>query len=150
MKRAICIFGLVLMLAACASSTVLRPFTTDGCSLFPDRALIGDKDWCHCCLAHDLAYWQGGTREQRLQVDLELRDCVARVMKNSTMATTMLAGVQMGGTPYLMTPYRWAYGWGYGRNYQALNTSEQVQVDRLRNDYLKQNPCLVCRPVEVK
>ena len=58
------------LLASCASLTTQPvPFTTDGCSLFPDRALVGRADWCDCCLAHDLAYWRGGTEEQRLTAD---------------------------------------------------------------------------------
>src|SRR5262245_15908951 len=33
------------------------PFTTDGCSTFPDGA------WKSCCVTHDYAYWCGGTAE---------------------------------------------------------------------------------------
>jgi len=63
-----------LALAACATTTtVLAPFTTDGCSLFPDRSITGASDWCDCCLAHDLAYWRGGTEEDRLKADRGLK-----------------------------------------------------------------------------
>ena len=44
------------------------------------------------------------------------------------IAHIMLAGVRMGGSPYTPTPFRWGYGWPYGRFYQALNQQEQQQV----------------------
>ena len=58
-------------LAATVEAIEAKParFATDGCSLFPDRALVGSADWCDCCLAHDLAYWRGGTESQRLDAD---------------------------------------------------------------------------------
>jgi hypothetical protein len=57
----------------------------------------------------------------------------------------MLIGVRMGGSPYFVTPYRWGYGWSYGRNYQALNEEEQAQAEQLKKEYLEKNPCLLCR-----
>jgi hypothetical protein len=139
------VLGVFVSLSASAYQAGLRPFASDGCSLFPDRALIGKKDWCHCCLAHDLAYWQGGTEAQRLQADLDLQSCVEKEMKDSVLANVMLIGVRMGGSPYFVTPYRWGYGWSFGRNYQALNEEEQAQVGQLRNEYLEKNPCLLCK-----
>ena len=49
---------------ACSNETELSPFTSDGCSLFPDSSLINKDDWCECCFQHDLAYWKGGTKEE--------------------------------------------------------------------------------------
>lgn len=57
--------ALALASAACAATDTLAPFSSDGCSLFPDRAPHGKKDWCSCCLAHDLAYWRGGIQADR-------------------------------------------------------------------------------------
>jgi hypothetical protein len=145
LSRGLGCLALFISLSAYAYQDGLRPFTSDGCSLFPDRALIGKKDWCHCCLAHDLAYWQGGTKEQRLQADVDLQICVKKEMKDSVLANVMLIGVRMGGSPYFATPYRWGYGWSYGRNYQALNEEEQAQAEQLKKEYLEKNPCLLCR-----
>ncbi|MBI3711993.1 MAG: hypothetical protein HY253_03390 [Burkholderiales bacterium] len=137
-----------LSLSACASFSVeqlaLKPFATDGCSLFPDRAYINKKDWCTCCVAHDLAYWRGGDAEARLRADEALRDCVLKSTSNKALAELMFVGVRAGGGPYFFTPYRWAYGWHYGRAYLPLNADETALADRLAADYLAKNPQLKC------
>lgn len=135
---------LVLLLSACASSGTLRPFATDGCSLFPDRALIGEKDWCGCCLAHDLAYWRGGTAAARLAADQELRACVLRATGSAGLADLMFAGVRAGGGPYFYTWYRWGYGWPYGREYGELTPEETAAADVLERAYRATNPALAC------
>lgn len=132
------------MMAGCGTAAPLHAFTTDGCSMFPDRALIGKVDWCTCCLAHDLAYWQGGTADERLAADRELARCVQDKALSPALATTMLAGVRAGGSAYLPTSYRWGYGWPYGRGYQSLNGADKAQAAGLRADYLERNPELVC------
>ena len=95
---------LPLLLSACSSALAMEPFSTDGCSMFPDRALIGSADWCRCYLAHDLAYWRGGTAEERLQADRELQECVCNATGNAVLADAMFAGVRTGGGPYFVTP----------------------------------------------
>lgn len=54
--------SIALLLSGCADHPELADFSTDGCSLFPDRSLIDAKDWCECCVEHDIAYWQGDNR----------------------------------------------------------------------------------------
>jgi hypothetical protein len=48
----------------------------------------------------------------------------------------MLQGVRAGGSPSLPTPYRWGYGWPFGRGYQALTADEVAQV-RVRLEELQ-------------
>jgi len=43
----------------------------------------------------------------------------------------MLAGVRVGGTPYLPTRFRWGYGWPWPRGYRALTDIERQQVENL-------------------
>ncbi len=43
-----------------ALASDLRPFTSDGCSLFPDGTTRDRTRWCDCCMGHDIACWQGG------------------------------------------------------------------------------------------
>lgn len=105
----------------------LKPFTTDGCSVFPDGTLEQRSLWIDCCIRHDLAYWKGGTREERERADETLQACVARVGEPE-IAKLMLAGVRVGGSPYFPTPFRWGYGWPYQRGYQALNDAERTEV----------------------
>ena len=116
----------VLVLGAC-STKVIKPFTTDGCSSFPDGTLKQKNLWLACCTAHDFAYWQGGTYHERLTADKELQACVAKVGEPA-VAMLMLAGVRVGGSPFLPTTFRWGYGWPYPRLYKALSADETAQV----------------------
>lgn len=134
-----------LTLSACATaSQAMQPFSTDGCSMFPDRSLVSKADWCSCCVAHDLAYWKGGTAEERLKADQELSRCVQAATGNQELAGLMFAGVRAGGGPYFFTPYRWGYGWPYGRAYKPLSTAEEAEAASLRAKYVASNPVLAC------
>ncbi len=126
---------LALLLGGCACTPGLKPFTTDGCSQFPDRWEALGKDWCLCCVAHDRAYWRGGTREERLKADQDLRACVRAASDNADLASRMYTGVRLGGTAYLPTAFRWGYGWPFGRFYQPLQPDELAAADRLDADY---------------
>ncbi len=124
-----------LTLAACIAVTSgcsqeLKPFTSDGCSAFPDGTLEFNTLWLDCCTAHDKAYWQGGSKEERLQSDHELRSCVAKTGQPE-IAELMLAGVRVGGTPYLPTSFRWGYGWGYLRGYKALSEEDLQTIKEI-------------------
>lgn len=130
--------------AANGDKTAIREFTTDGCSRFPDHSLISNDDWCDCCVAHDLAYWRGGTADERLAADETLRTCVESNTQNRALADLMFAGVRAGGGPYFYTSYRWGYGWKYGRNYQPLSPAEQTAADAAQAEYLSTNPGLSC------
>jgi len=123
------ILGLMLLFhVSITSSAELKPFTTDGCSSFPDGTLEHKNLWLACCTAHDLAYWQGGTFKQREQADIDLKKCVAKVGEQE-IAVLMLAGVRVGGTPFLPTSFRWGYGWPYPKFYGELTEQERLQVE---------------------
>ncbi|MDO9316613.1 MAG: hypothetical protein Q7V56_00240 [Gammaproteobacteria bacterium] len=122
---------LLALLPMFSQSEELAPFTSDGCSAFPDGSLEQRQLWLSCCVAHDVAYWQGGTYEERMAADLGLQQCVAQV-GDSRIAAIMLAGVRVGGTPYLPTPFRWGYGWPYPRGYKKLTAEELEQVQGMR------------------
>ncbi len=124
-----------VLLILCVPSTLianeLKPFTTDGCSYFPDGTPEQQSLWVNCCIRHDLAYWKGGSYQERVEADHALAQCVARVGQ-PRVAKIMLAGVRVGGSPYFPTRYRWGYGWPYPRGYQPLNNGERLDVqDRL-------------------
>ena len=128
-KRCVWIVLAALILlspTACVTHEGLRPFSTDGCSLFPDRCPFGKADWCSCCLVHDLAYWRGGSADERRAADRALRACVLKSTGSSALATLMYAGVRVGGSPYVYTPFRWGFGWPYGRPYGPLSASEYM------------------------
>ncbi|MDR0782060.1 MAG: hypothetical protein LBF16_15475 [Pseudomonadales bacterium] len=127
--------ALLLCLPLMATADTLQPFTTDGCTAFPNGTFHENELWLSCCVAHDYAYWQGGTYDERLAADEALRACVAAVGE-PTIAEVMLAGVRVGGTPYFPTKFRWGYGWpflhGYTlRGYKVLSAEEREQIAAL-------------------
>ena len=124
----------LLLVAGCASSGPLRPFTTDGCSDFPEGTSRDRTLWLDCCTAHDKAYWLGGTYAERAAADKELRRCVAAVGEPA-IASLMLAGVRVGGSPFWPTRFRWGYGWPWPRGYRALTPEERAQAEQLLQTY---------------
>ena len=144
MTRSLSLMAAIAM-AGCATATSLTPFSTDGCSIFPNRSLTGRTDWCDCCLLHDLAYWRGGTADERLTADQDLRACVAQKTQNQALAETMYLGVRTGGGPDIKSPFRWGYGWPFGRGYQALTEDETASVNAYKEAYLAKNPKLECK-----
>ena len=123
------LLGLVFSQAGCqfGGTQSIKPFTTDGCSDFPDGTPSHKQLWRKCCIAHDIKYWAGGTFDERLQADLELHACV-RSVGEPAVADLMLAGVRVGGSPWRPTSYRWGYGWPYTNGYRALTPQELDQV----------------------
>ena len=122
---------LVLAFAGCTSPSGLQPFTTDGCTLFPNGTLAHKDLWLDCCIKHDYKYWMGGTEAERAKADIELQKCVAAVGEPKT-AELMLRGVRAGGTPYLPTGFRWGYGWTYFRGYKPLTDGEKKLIEESR------------------
>ena len=119
---------LLLAVEACHSSEdELRAFTSDGCSAFPDGTPAQRQLWRACCVRHDFSYWIGGNAEQRKQADEHLQVCVAGVGEPA-ISQMMLAGVRVGGSPWLPTEFRWGYGWSNLRGYKTLTREEQAQV----------------------
>jgi hypothetical protein len=133
----------VLAGVAQAAPAQLEPFSTDGCSLFPDR-LPGKGAYCQCCVQHDFAYWRGGTSHERDVADDAFRACVARSTGDEALARAMYLGVRAGGDPHFYTSFRWGYGWPFGRYYQPLTGGEKARADALERDYRSVHPQPIC------
>lgn len=129
MKQASFFLAAVLIILACSKSfgADLKPFSSDGCSSFPDGTFTQNKLWLNCCTVHDYAYWKGGSAFERQQADAALSSCVAEVGEPK-IALLMLAGVRVGGSPYWPTKFRWGYGWPYPHFYGELSADELAQV----------------------
>lgn len=138
MTNKIFLLLLSLLFPAISVADELKPFTTDGCSAFPDGTFNQQSLWVECCIQHDIAYWKGGTYEERLKADKKLEACVTDIGQPG-IASIMLNGVRAGGSPYFPTSYRWGYGWPYLRGYKAFSPQDKQQV-RLR---LKQFTVLI-------
>ena len=115
----------------------LSDFTSDGCSLFVDGTFEDPELWKECCLKHDIAYWQGGTEEEREAADIAFRECVKKKTGNAELAEVMYQAVRQGGEPYYPTWYRWGYGWPIGRGYRALTVAEKDLVKIKLAEYRK-------------
>lgn len=93
---------------------------SDGCSggmsaLYAKLAFLhpvhgNELRWRSCCVIHDKAYYYGGGKAKKKEADQELRACVTRIVGNDFLGKLMEAAVDIGGGPYLPTPYRWGYG----------------------------------------
>ncbi len=132
---------IVLLLTVMATkgfTSTIKPFSSDGCSAFPDGTPWQQQLWLSCCHHHDFAYWKGGTYLERKEADHELQRCVATIGEPE-IANLMLAGVRVGGTPFLPTSFRWGYGWPYPRFYRKLSLEEQKAVDKS----LAENPQVI-------
>jgi len=144
MRNIFCIIWLIILLNSCTSTKTLKPFSSDGCSLFPDRSLIDKEDWGECCFEHDIAYWKGGTKDERLKADEALRECVKEKTGNVNLANVIYQGVRSGGSPYFYNWYRWGYDWGYDRKYKKLTVKEKKEVENKLKEYFSRNivhPC---------
>ncbi len=124
--RHILIFVTLLTTFHVAAETI-KPFSSDGCSLFPDGTFKQRELWLSCCTAHDYAYWKGGTYVERKFADKQLQQCVMDIGEME-VAKVMYIGVRFGGSPYFPTWYRWGYGWPYMRGYQQLSVEELQQI----------------------
>jgi hypothetical protein len=122
----------------------LKPFSTDGCSLFPEGGLLKPNLWCECCLAHDILYWKGGTRKEKEEADAQFNRCVTEKSNNKLLGNVMKLAVKMGGQPMFPTWFRWGYGWPVGRGYQALNRQEQKQAETKLYDFRFSNLPNIC------
>lgn len=119
--------ALILLQSTGAS---LSNFTTDGCSSFPNGTMKAPSLWLQCCTEHDFDYWKGGSFQERLESDQRLQLCVAG-KGEAAVAALMLAGVRVGGSPLVPTPFRWGYGWPYPRMYGPLSCEEHKLVRKL-------------------
>jgi len=121
-------FLLIQILLQTQNGHAIEPFSTDGCSMFPDGTRMQKRLWLNCCIEHDKAYWQGGTFLERVQADKRLRDCVTEAGA-PFIAEIMLEGVRVGGSPFWPTPYRWGYGWPGLRGYKPVSKKERAQIN---------------------
>jgi hypothetical protein len=80
------------------------PTKSDGCTLAPDGW------WRSACVAHDEKYFYGGSSEDRLRADRELRDAMIRLGAPKLVAHIYYYGVRAGGAAGTGLPWRWGFG----------------------------------------
>lgn len=87
-------------------------FISDGCTFFFDGT------WGECCLAHDHDYWQGGSADLRDRSDKNFSACLYEKTGNRYMSLGAYGITRFLGVPYVTTPWRWGYGWKFGKGYR--------------------------------
>lgn len=88
-------------------------FYFDGCTLFPDN--IGSVSFLSACLQHDIAYWYGGSSEERKQADLVFRKDVRELgAVGSFLSVPMYVAVRMFGDTWILKQF--GANWGFGHN----------------------------------
>lgn len=115
---------------------ILRPFSSDGCSLSPNSFF--KVNFVECCVEHDIAYWIGGTSEQKIAADSAFKACMNDKINSSyigaayhSVASTYYWGVRLGGDARMPNSFRWGYGWNYLRGYSPLSKEELQQAENL-------------------
>ncbi len=86
------------------------PVVSDGCSIIPDF------DLKEICIYHDMEYWIGGEKEDRIKADLYLKEEVEK-KHNRFLSYVIYLSVRLGGANFngfTFTPYRFGYGFDIG------------------------------------
>lgn len=120
-----------MMAMPTVSAAKLNRFTSDYCSSFFDGVPGANPElWADCCYEHDVAYWMGGTSEEKDDADVRLNNCVTNKTGFRPLGKAMELGVWIGGSPDYDTTYRWGYGWDTHRGYKSLNRTEIKMVEQ--------------------
>ena len=108
-------FGLPQLRQRLALDPPLKPFSSDGCSWFPDSWGISVNLY-PACLKHDMQYYAGYESSGALESALRMiADCTLVVDAltaglPSSIAELMFAGVRVGGAARWRLPFSWGYG----------------------------------------
>lgn len=130
MTRPLAFLILICVCIGTASSQVRQApappptFKSDGCSLFPDG------NYRDCCVAHDQAYFIGGSINDRRAADKELYRCVRSKGNGKLLASIIFAGVRIGGVSFLPTPFRWGFGNKFPRKGPMKQKPKDLTTDR--------------------
>jgi hypothetical protein len=107
----------------------LHPFQSDGCTTFPNSiAYPNPSKWGLCCVQHDIAYWKGGSQENRKNADKQLQACVIE-QGEANLASWLYWNVHAKDSNSNSTP--WGYGWQMNRGYALHSEDELKQIQTL-------------------
>jgi len=104
-----------------------KKFTTDGCSMWPNST--AGYSWEELCIEHDMAYWVGGTEQERLEADQKFRDGVNKI--SPFVGNVMYSAVRLGGNKWVPAPWRWGYGWAYPYDHQEVIVWDELHNSKL-------------------
>ena len=120
----------------------LNKFCSDGCTHAPDGTFQKPHEWFMCCTQHDLAYWAGGSPQDKFNADTHLHACLLNTNARPWEANLYLAAVVAFGASH------WGTGWSdFDKNavkFNPLSSAEQSQVKRMTPMRLPSAPN--CKP----
>jgi hypothetical protein len=112
----------------------MRNFATDGCTMAPDGTIYRRGLWHQCCVAHDLRFWGGGTKAERVDADKKLKQCVAE-KAGSVIANLFFAGVRVGSvSPWKIPSKKWGNAWFDLSGYRKLS---EIEIQELMSEVMK-------------
>lgn len=112
------------MANAAGSAKVVRQFCTDGCS---NVGGLNSK-YLACCVLHDYAYYVGGSADERMNADSNLRMCMQRVDSKSFWPIFRPGIFEMGVSAF--GDVAWGSAWGGSRefNFEELSKDERAEI----------------------
>lgn len=115
-----------------ARAPLLKKFESDYCTMFMDGPADRPGLWKHCCLAHDLRYWVGGSSADMDRTDLRLKSCVQQIA-GENWADLIYFGVRAGHHAPIKHKYHWSWGWMQKRDLTPLTDAEKkLAVESIR------------------
>lgn len=109
------------------AADTLKPFITDGCTMFVDGTSSKPGLWRSCCVEHDLRYWYGGTESELDLADDQIKECVEKIAGKS-WARVIYTGIRAGHYSPIKNKYQWSWGWNQKKEKIPLTTEENTYV----------------------
>ncbi|MGM0629311.1 MAG: hypothetical protein ACQESA_02705 [Patescibacteria group bacterium] len=89
-----------------------RPFYFDGCTLFPDS--VFGSSFKKACLDHDIAYYYGGEKSDRLKADIIFKKEISGTgLAGRLLSYPMYLGVRLFGDSFIARYFDSNWGFGY-------------------------------------
>lgn len=120
---------LLLVMPSNGNASSISPFETDYCTNYPEGTKTEPELWKHCCLKHDLDFWVGGTKKERLAADLEFRSCIEKT-GSPYQARMMYLAVRLGSYSPIKYPNRkWSNGWQDRPDFTPLDLQDILIIE---------------------
>ena len=112
-----------------SKETRISSFETDFCTNYPEGTQEKPELWKHCCLMHDMFFWAGGNKADRLDADLKLKNCIADT-GSLYQARIMYLAVRAGSySPIKYPKMKWNNGWDKRPDFQSLSSRDIDNVE---------------------
>ncbi len=114
----------------------IATFKTDFCTNYPEGTQKKPELWKHCCLMHDMFFWAGGSKTDRSEADLKLRNCVADT-GSFYQARIIYLAVRAGSySPIKYPKMKWNNGWDKRPDFQSLSLKDiDIVEDEIFSGY---------------